>query len=81
MITLDKAIGIVEKKFPDREITSSAYYKGDYIFCAPGKDMGELNDTSDPYYIVKKDTGDICKFIPTEDLNGFIDAFTNHEIK
>ena len=80
MITLDKAIGIIERKFPNAEIKRAAYYKDNYLFVAPDKTLG-ANDMNDPYYLVSKSDGTVKKMIPSSDILGFTDAFRNHEIK
>lgn len=75
MITKEKAIDIIERKFPDRKVTKVGNYKGDYLLVAPSKKLGPLNDMSTPYYIVNKQTGAVGKFTPTADISGFTNAF------
>ena len=75
MITKNDAIAIIEKKFPDRKVTKVGNYKGNFLLVAPSKELGPLNDTSTPYFIVNKNTGAVGKFTPTSDISGFTNAF------
>lgn len=60
------------------EIKKVGNYKEDYLFFAPNKEIGEVQDL-DAYYIVKKSNGLVARFVPTYDIKGFVAAFKNSE--
>lgn len=60
------------------EIKRVGNYNGDYLFFAPNKKLGEVQDP-DAYYIVKKSNGGVARFVPTHDIKGFVAAFKNSE--
>lgn len=68
-------------KFPNREVVDCYLYKGNYLFVAPDKNVGILDDYSDPYFIVDRITGSISRFIPSEDFDGLDKAVTNGSIR
>lgn len=68
-------------KFPNREVIDCYLYKGNYLFLAPDKKLGMMNDFSDPYFIVDRTTGSISSFLPSEDFDGFDKAVENGSIR
>ena len=79
-MTVEKAKALLLKKYPFRQIVRGCMYKGDYLFVAPDKDLGEFGDMGDPFFIVKED-GTIKSFVPTMDLKGFSEAMSKHQIE
>lgn len=79
-MTVGEAINALNKKVPGRKIEKACEYKGNYLFIAPDSKLGPFNDFSDPIFIVNKNSGEVSKFVPIEDLDGFRDAILNHEI-
>lgn len=61
------------------EIKRVGNYKGDYLFFAPNKSIGEVQDT-DAYYLVKSSNGAVARFSPTYDIQGFVQAFKGDQI-
>lgn len=68
-------------KFPDREVVDCYLYKGNYLFVAPDKKLGIMDDFSNPYFIVDRTTGSIRGFNPSEDFDGLDKAVANGSIR
>ena len=78
MITIETAIKLFKKVHPELTVTAAANYKDCYLLNAV-KNVSKT-DYSDPFYVVKKETGAIGSFAPLADLDGFLDAIYNNEI-
>lgn len=78
MITVERAMEIINEKFPNRKIVGACKYKGYYLFEVPDRSM-EV-DYSDPFFLVDKISGKVLAFLPTMDLEGFGDAMAHHRI-
>ena len=80
-MSIGEAVKALNKKLPGRTVIKACEYKNSYLFIAPDTKLGQFNDSSNPYFLVDKKTGEVSKFFPSEDLDGFGDAMLNHEIK
>jgi hypothetical protein len=80
MITINKAIDNIRKKFKGYHITQAINYDENwFVFCVL-KNLDKVNFDA-PYYAVNKQTGDICSFTPMMDLNKFIIASRERSYK
>lgn len=70
MIDTKNAKKRLEDKFPDREVKAISEYKGKYLLAAPGKELG-AEDTTDAFYLMDKESGEITSMVPAMDIVGF----------
>ena len=71
---------IFEKKFPDRKVIHAGKYKNGFIFVAPDKNLGELNDESNPIYFINSDGSKIERALIQNDPLGIGNALGNNKI-
>lgn len=81
MINLLKAKNIIYNTFPDKRIELSLDYDDNaFLFSVVSKNNNEP-DYNSPWWLVRKDTGEVLSFTPFEDLDKFYYAIDHKVIK
>ena len=79
MLTVNEAISVFNQSYKDLTVTKAADFDNrHFLFCA----VEDPNKTyyNDPFYLVNKKNGAINRFLPSENMNGFMNAITKKEI-
>lgn len=77
---VEKAVSILNKKFPGKKIRAALDYDALwYVFSL--QEAPDESPLASVYYAVNKQTGIVRSFFPNADLKKFIDASKNRVIK